>query len=113
MIPVSKRLIFSYIDFTHSYEISLKIQTLPRSYNVTHYKVEVFREKDKKIILLDVRLLTSFRKSILSFDYLTYNEEGYYYFAISVISDKCSEDACMKTITSKVFISKSFVWKLV
>lgn len=81
---------------------------LPRWYNVSHYKIEVFREKDKKIILLDVRLLPYSRRSILSFDYLTYNEEGYYYFAISVISDRCSEDACMKTITSKVFISTFF-----
>ncbi|KAJ8944433.1 hypothetical protein NQ318_002130 [Aromia moschata] len=105
-VPITKRLIFSYIDFTSSYEIILNIQTLPKSYNVTRYKVEVFRERDKKTLLLDVRLLSSYRKSALKFEYLTYNEEGHYYFAISVISEKCPEDACMKTLTSKIYISR-------
>lgn len=104
--PLSKRNIFSYIDFTNSNKIILKIQPLDPVYEVTHYKVEVFREKEKQVIMLDVRLIAAYQKSFIDFEYVTYSEEGYYYFAVSVIGKHCPEDFCFKTLTPKVHITR-------
>ncbi|KAJ8981745.1 hypothetical protein NQ317_004925 [Molorchus minor] len=82
-VPITERLLFTYIDFTSSYEIILNIQILPKSYNVSEYRVETTK------------------KNTLKFEYLTYNEEGHYYFGIIPVSDKCPEKGCLKTLTSK------------
>nr|CAH7720559.1 unnamed protein product [Callosobruchus chinensis] len=105
--PLAKRHIFSYIDFTNFHKIVLKIQPLPESYNVQHYKVEVIRERaGGSGQILDVRLLPANGQHVLDFEHMTYNEEGYHYFAISVIGDGCEEDKCAKTITTKLFIGR-------
>ncbi|XP_056643221.1 uncharacterized protein LOC130449434 [Diorhabda sublineata] len=105
-VPLPKRKIFSYIDFTNSNRIILKIQPLDPIYEITHYKVEVFREKEKQIIMLDVRLIAAHQKSFIDFEYTTYSEEGYYYFAVSVIGKHCPEDFCFRTLTPKVHIAR-------
>ncbi|XP_072396055.1 uncharacterized protein [Diabrotica undecimpunctata] len=103
-VPPTKRQIFSYIDFTNANRIILKIQPLPEIYKVSHYKVEVFREKEKHSLMLDVRLLAAEQEKSIDFEYITYSEEGDYYFAISVIAKSCPEDICFKTLTPKVHI---------
>ncbi|KAG5898708.1 hypothetical protein JTB14_030656 [Gonioctena quinquepunctata] len=105
-VPPKKRSIFSYVDFTNTQKIVLKIQPLPAHYAVTHYKVEVFREREDKSTLLDVRLIPARLESVLDFEYNTYNEEGYYCFAVSVISEECPEDTCLKSFTPKLHISR-------
>lgn len=94
------------------YKVNLKIQPLPPFYNVTHYKVEVFKEKDDKVHMVDVRLIPYDSKSeLLSFEYVTYSEEGYHYFAVSVISSQCPEDYCKKSLTAKLYISKYHIYQ--
>nr|CAI5868444.1 unnamed protein product [Callosobruchus analis] len=106
--PLEKRHIFSYIDFTDVHKIVLKIQPLPASYKVHHYKVEVIKERPGggSGHILDVRLLPANEQHVLDFEHMTYNEEGNHYFAISVIGDGCEEDKCAKTITTKLFIRR-------
>ncbi|XP_050311054.1 uncharacterized protein LOC126746760 isoform X2 [Anthonomus grandis grandis] len=107
-LSLPQRSIFSSIDSTSNYEIVQKIQTLPSTYNVTYYKVEVFKEKDNKEILLDVRMLKPQDGDELAFEYITYNEEGYYYFKVSAISESCGEDQCLKSITPRIYIKRKY-----
>ncbi|CAH1963309.1 unnamed protein product [Acanthoscelides obtectus] len=111
--PLSKRQIFSYIDFTNAHKIVLKLQPLPKSYKVHHYKVEVIRERaGGSGHILDVRLLPTNGQHVMDFEQMTYNEEGYHYFAISVIGEGCEEDKCAKTITAKLFIGNSLLMNI-
>ncbi|CAG9862886.1 unnamed protein product [Phyllotreta striolata] len=101
------RYIFSYVDFTNPAKLTLKFQPLDLKYHVTHYKIEVFRQRETHAVMVDVRLIYAKNvEQILSFDYNTYSEEGYYYFALSEIGKYCSEDMCYKTLTPKVHISR-------
>ncbi|XP_030745206.1 uncharacterized protein LOC115874247 isoform X2 [Sitophilus oryzae] len=104
-ISLSKRPIFTSVDVSSNYEIILKIQPLPTHYNIIYYKVEVFKEKDESDLLLDVRLL---QHGTNSFEYITYNEEGYYFFKVSAISKECPEDMCMTTVSSKIYIKRKY-----
>ncbi|XP_023019906.2 uncharacterized protein [Leptinotarsa decemlineata] len=105
-VSPKRRLIFSYIDFTNSHKLLLKIQPLPKEYAVTHYKVEVFREKENKPLLVDVRIIPAENKPALDCDYITYGQEGHYFFAVSIISKQCPEDTCLKSLTPKLHISR-------
>lgn len=74
---------------------------------MSYYKAEVYRESANGAILLDVRMLDLDEdQPELTFEYITYNEEGYYFFKVSVISDECAEDVCLKSVTPKIHIRK-------
>ncbi|XP_066145197.1 uncharacterized protein [Euwallacea fornicatus] len=105
---LSKKSIFCNVDVSSNYEIVLKIQRLPAFYNIAYYKVEVFRDGDNSNSLLDVRMLKSEDKPELSFEYITYNEEGYYFFKVGVVSKVCPEDECFKTVSPKVYIRRKY-----
>lgn len=107
-VPLAKRAIFISEDISSNYEIVLKIQNLPSFYNVSYYKIEVFREKDCYEVLLDVRMVKPGTSNETSFRYITYNEEGNYFFKVSPVNDVCPEDACFKTVTSKVYIRRKY-----
>lgn len=57
--------------------------------------------------MLDVRFIppTKIQNDEITFEYITFNEEGLYYFQISLINSYCKEDDCFKTITPKIYIS--------
>lgn len=104
--PLQNRAIFCSVDISSNYDIYLIIQPLPQWYNVFYYKVEVFKIKDGSNILLDVRMLKTGLDSELSFEYITYNDEGYYFFQISAVNDICPEDSCLKSISATIYIRK-------
>ncbi|XP_060522483.1 uncharacterized protein LOC132699657 [Cylas formicarius] len=107
-LPLAERAIFSSIDCSSNYRIVLEIQRLPRSYRVTYYKVEVFRENGDRALLLDVRMLPAAGDERVSFEYITYNDEGVYFFAVSAIGDACPEDACTKTESARVHVKRKY-----
>lgn len=73
---------------------------------MSYYKAEVYRESQNGAVLLDVRMLDLEDQPELTFEYITYNEEGYYFFKVSVISDECPEDVCLKSVTPRIHIRK-------
>uniref|UniRef100_A0AAR5PCC8 SEFIR domain-containing protein n=1 Tax=Dendroctonus ponderosae TaxID=77166 RepID=A0AAR5PCC8_DENPD len=106
--PLQNRAIFCSVDISSNYDIYLNIQALPLMYNVTYYKVEVFKIKGGSNILLDVRMLKAGLEPELSFEFITYNDEGYYFFQISAVNDICPEDACLKSISATIYIRRRY-----
>ncbi|KAF7284151.1 hypothetical protein GWI33_022508 [Rhynchophorus ferrugineus] len=104
-LALSKRAIFYSIDVSSNHELTLKLQPLPAIYNIQYYKVEVFKNKAGFDVLLDVRLL---QPGVNTFQYITYNEEGYYYFKVSAINEECPEDSCKKTVSPKIYIRRKY-----
>lgn len=98
------------MDYTNPSNIVLKIQPLNPSLNVTDYKVEVWRERDRKTIKMDVGFIdvASAAEGELTYSYNTWQEWGDYYFVVSVVNDICPEDTdvCIKTVTPKVVIGE-------
>ncbi|CAG9773172.1 unnamed protein product [Ceutorhynchus assimilis] len=106
-VALPKRSLFLTVDAPSNHGIILKIQALPFYYNVTYYKVEVFKDKDDKDILLDVRMLKP-KSEGMTFDYITYNEEGHYFFKVSAVNDVCPEDVCLKSVSPQVYIKRKY-----
>lgn len=102
------REVFTYVDYTNPTDIHLNIQPLSSEFNVSDYKVEVWRERDKKTSLMDVRFLdiADAVNGDLFFHYNTWQEWGDYYFVVSFVNDVCPEDLCEKTVTPKIGLGK-------
>lgn len=84
------------------------------SYNVTDYKIEVWREREGKITKMDIGFVNIARvvDGELSYHYNTWQEWGNYFFTVSFVNDVCPEDKdmCIKTTTPKVILGKCFVY---
>lgn len=102
--------LFTYIDYTNPSCIVLKIQTLEPAFNVTDYKIEVWRERDEKATKMDVGFLdvASAINGELTYSYNTWQEWGDYYFLVSFVNKVCPEeqDLCAKTFTPKISIGE-------
>ncbi|KAL1497444.1 hypothetical protein ABEB36_008418 [Hypothenemus hampei] len=108
-VPLKKRAIFCFLDVSSSSGIFFNIQPLPSFYNVSYYKVEVYKEIEFTDKLLDVRMLNA-KDNVeqLSFLYLTYNDEGNYFFKVSAVNEICPEDFCLKTMSPYIFIRRKY-----
>jgi hypothetical protein len=95
--------LFPYIDLTDTSCLVLKAQKLTPA-NITYYKVEAYKEKNGNTNLQDLQLFT-FEDEIF-YELYTYNDEGNYYFVISVLSNSCSDNLCLKISTPKVYIGR-------
>lgn len=100
--------LFPYIDLTDTSCLVLKAQKLTPA-NITYYKVEAYKEKNGNTNLQDLQLFTY--EDEISYELYTYNDEGNYYFVISVLSNSCSDNLCLKISTPKVYIgNKRALW---
>lgn len=94
------REVFTYVDYSNLNNVILKIQPLQ---NVTDYKIEIWRERDGKIMKMDMGFVStgSAVDGELIYSYNTWQEWGNYFFTVSFVNDICPEDTniCVKTTT--------------
>lgn len=100
--------VFTYLDVTDSDYLHLHIQEPPKKYNITGYLIEVIRERSNISTRLTVQILKSDEivNGELVFPYPTWNEFGFFYFNVSVLSDVCEENMCLKSSTPKIFMGQ-------
>ncbi|XP_049821332.1 uncharacterized protein LOC109600525 isoform X2 [Aethina tumida] len=102
-VNIKNRSVFSYVEYTENNILYLNVQPVSKIYNISEYKVEVYRKRDNKNELMDVRMFSGYSEKI-QLEYTTYSEEGEYYFAISLINAFCPEDYCFKSVTPEIYI---------
>lgn len=108
MTKIKSLEIFSYVDVTDSDYLKLHIQTAAPKYNVTHYLVEVIRERNDTVTRLTVQVLDA-KEAIngeLTYVYSMWNEFGSIYFTVSPINSICKENECLKSATPKYLVGR-------
>lgn len=108
------RELFVYVDYTDTMKLTVRVQTLPTNFNVTEYRIQVWRQKgDHDPQCLDERPFypTSLSDNEISMDFYTYNVKGKYFFKVFFMSEECRMSAdnnvCGRVTESpKIFVGK-------
>ncbi|KZC11530.1 PREDICTED: uncharacterized protein LOC107189611 [Dufourea novaeangliae] len=96
---------FVYIDVSYAPLLSLHIQGLPESFNVSEYKVWLINRNTDTVEYKNVLSTTS--NQHLTFGYNFTALTGEFYFNVSAIHPDCGDNGCVNTTTPLIIIPET------